>query len=219
MENDLQQVIHVFKSLGYVPYVNPRDTIRHLRGCLWCLDIESENIDTIAISSQKDPNKRDSKPLFMFEYAIRGNLNGINSGRIIVKTSSIWKGFIKKKLETLRWVIPEKTETNLAYSRFGSPPLPGEIWEDGPHKLLANELDNDKTLEDQIMKLTKKIGSQTIYTIYSDRWDTSIRMTCNAWRGIESALKLYSSEHYIVVSQRIFKHIKALRKKYGGLTF
>jgi hypothetical protein len=205
------------RRLGVETHQIPRGNIRHLRGCLWCIDLEHlENINSLTISSQRKLGE--SEPLYKFDYAIRGNIRGIPPDRVILHTKSYFSGLFKRKFSSIRWMIPEESDYT-GYKINGESPKPGEIWEEGPHRVLVNLLNNDHLLMEGLMTQVEELDSITRFSIFSDKWDESIRLTCNAWLEEETALKVYTSEVYIEVCKRVFGHIHAIRRRFGGLTF
>jgi hypothetical protein len=205
------------RRLGVETHQIPRGNIRHLRGCLWCIDLEHlENINSLTISSQRKLGE--SEPLYKFDYAIRGNIRGIPPDRVILHTKSYFSGLFKRKFSSIRWMIPEESDYT-GYKINGESPKPGEIWDEGPHRVLVNLLNNDHLLMEGLMTQVEELDSITRFSIFSDKWDESIRLTCNAWLEEETALKVYTSELYIDVCKRVFGRIHAIRRRFGGLTF
>lgn len=221
MENEelVQETVEVFKSLGYEPYLVPRGTLRHLRGCLWCIDFENfENIDSLGISIQRDPKNLQSKYLFRYEYALRGNIKDIPENRRIAYTELSWKGFIKKKLDSIRWVIPKETDEVSHLKLFGSPPKLGEVWEEGPHNVLVRFLNEDNALMDNVKEFGQRFDVLPIFNIYSDNWGESIRLSISTLVEEKKAL-LFVSPLYIEIAQSVLGHIRLVRRQFGGLTF
>jgi hypothetical protein len=218
-EELVQETIEAFKSLGYEPLLVPRGTLRHLRGCLWCIDFENfENIDSLGISIQRDPKNLPSKYLFRYEYALRGNIKDIPGDRRIAYTELSWKGFIKKRIESIRWVIPKETDEPSHFKLYGRPPKLGEVWDEGPHNVLVRSLNEDTVLLDSIKEFGQRFDVLPILNIYSDEWSESIRLSISTLVE-EKKAPLFFSSLYIEIVQSVFGQIRVVRRQFGGLTF
>jgi hypothetical protein len=214
----LGEIIEVFRSIGCEPHLLPYGNIKHLRGCKWCIDLENlENLDSVAIVVQKKPMETSSKRFIRLEYALRGNVKNIPSNRNIVYTEISLTGFLRKKIKSLRWVIP-KEKSGTSYHLYGNPPKPGEIWEEGPHKFLVGLLNDDIDILERIKELIQN-NQNKVFSIYSDRWGESIRFMYNSLIEEHQAVDLYVCTKYVQIAQSVLGHIKTVRKKFGGLTF
>jgi hypothetical protein len=160
-----------------------------------------------------------SNPLYRFEYAIRGNMRDIPPDRKLAYTESSWKGFIKKKINSIKWAIPPETNDSAQFQIDGAPPKFGEIWEEGPHRALVNHLNEDSILTENLKDLIQRINKLVKFTIYSDKWKESIRFSCSVWSEREKALELYVSAQYLDIAQRVLGHTRRVRRQFGGLTF
>jgi hypothetical protein len=214
----LREIMEAFRSVESEPHLIPLGNIKHLRGCKWCIDLENlENIDSVAIIVQKKPMEINSKRFIRFEYALRGNVKNIPPDRNIAYTDSLFTGFLRKKIKSMRWVIP-KEMSGTSYHAYGNPPKPGEIWEEGPHSFLVGLLNDDNNLIERIKDLIQS-NPNKVFNIYSDRWGESVRFTYNSWIDEEKTVKLYISPKYLTLAQSVLGHIKMVRKRFGGLTF
>ncbi len=221
MENEelVQETIEVLRSIGSEPHLVPRGTLRHLRGCLWCIDFENfENIDSLGISIQRDPRTMNSKFLFKYEYALRGNIKDIPENRKITYTKLSWKGFLKKRLDSIMWVIPKETDQSSSYKMFGSAPKFGEVWEEGPHNVLVGFLNEDTILVDNIKEFGQRFDVLPIFNIYSDKWSESIRLSISTLIE-EKKANMFYSPLYIKIAQSVFGYVREVRRRFGGLTF
>lgn len=215
----LWEIMEGFRSDGCEPNLIPQGNIKHLRGCKWCIDLENlENIDSVAIIAQKKPLEKNSKRHLRFEYALRGNIRDIPSYRNITYTELSLTGFLRKKIKSIRWVIPKETGGTSKYYAYGNPPKPGEVWEEGPHFFLVMLLNEDNNLMKCIKEFTQN-NQNTVFNVYSDRWGESIRLAYNAWIYEQKAVKAYVSHKYLKIAQSVLGHIRVVRKRFGGLTF
>jgi hypothetical protein len=219
MENKfLEIIIQKYTTDGYEPQLIPHQAINHLRGCTWCIDLKNTCIDTVAILAKKDIQERSDKILYMFEYALRGNIRGIPSGRVILQSESKWKGIIRKKLLTVKWVIPNETSPTYIQRRAHNP-KPGEIYNAGPFMTLTRSLNDDEPHITLLKELCQRLGSNSRLIIYSDNWNEAIRLASNDWIPEDRVHRLYTSQLYLEVAKNIFTHLQSLRKQFGGLTF
>jgi hypothetical protein len=218
-EEFIENVIKTYRSKMIAPDFIPRGAVKHLRGCLWCLDLEGiEYIDSVTISSQRGSRELDSDPVYNFEYAVRGTINEVPSGRLIVKTESYWKGFIRRKLMSVTWVIPESGDLS-GFKRYGEAPKPGELYNSGPNKLLVDHLNADTSLIEDLKNFLEGLGDLTSLVLYSDRWGESLRIASSAWFNKERAIDVFISPLYIDISSKVHEYIHEVRQHFGGLTF
>jgi hypothetical protein len=218
-EELIQETMEAFRSIGSKPHLVPEGTLRHLRGCLWCIDFENlENIDSVGISIQRDSRTLDSKFLFRYEYSLRGNIKDIPENRKIAYTELSWKGFLKKRIDTIRWIIPKETDVPTSYKLYGSSPKFGEVWEEGPHNALVKFLNEDSNLMNDVKEFGQRFDVLPIFNIYSDKWNESIRMSIQTMLD-EKKAKLFISPLYIKIAKSVLGHIRVVRRQFGGLTF
>jgi hypothetical protein len=214
----LGETIEAFRSIGCEPHLLPHGNIKHLRGCKWCIDLEKlENLDSVAIIVLKKPMETSSKRFIRLEYALRGNVKNIPSNRNIVYTELSLTGFFRKKIKSIRWVIPKEI-SGTSFHTYGNPPKPGEIWEEGPHNFLVGLLNDDIDLIERIKDLIQS-NPNKVFNIYSDRWGESIRFMYNSLIEEDQAVNFYVSPKYVLIAQSVLGHIKIVRNKFGGLTF
>jgi len=218
-EEFIENVIKTYKSKMIDPVLIPRGAVRHLRGCLWCLDLEGiKYVDSVTISSQRGSRELDSDPVYNFEYAVRGTINEVPSGRLVVKTESSWKGFIRRKLRTVSWIIPESSDIS-GFKRYGQSPKPGELYDSGPNKMLVDLLNTDTSLIEDLKYFLEGLGDLTSLVVYSDRWDESLRLAIDIWYNEERSREVFISSTYIDISSRVLEYVHEVRQHFGGLTF
>ena len=67
--------------------------------------------------------------------------------------------------------------------------------------------------------LKEKGRSNLKFTIFSDRWGESLRLSGNLWLEPVEMIGIYASKTYLEIVSEIFKHLKKVRRYFGGLTF
>jgi hypothetical protein len=218
-EEFIENVIKTYRSQGIVTELIPRGAVKHLRGCLWCMDLEGiKHIDSVTISSQRGSRELDSDPVYNFEYALRGTINEVPPGRLIVKTESSWKGFIRRELKTVSWAVPESSDIS-GFKRYGESPKPGELYEGGPNKLLVDLLNTDILLLEDLKCFLEGLGDLTSLVVYSDRWGESLRLAVGTWFNEDRSREVFISPLYIDISSSVFGYVQEVRQRLGGLTF
>ena len=217
----LTETVNRFESLGLEPHVVPQGNISHLRGCFLCIDLKAGNIDS-ALILNKLSFVEDPKYLYRVDYAVRGTISGIPGQREIVYTKPDLEGFLRKRIRGVTWNVPdEQVSDQLGSNVFrGSPPMPGEVWDEGPHRYLTQHLNSDQPLIEQITTLTQGLGEPYLQlTLSSDPWGESIRLGGSLWMNWDQAAQVYCSPAYIRMSDRVLGHIRETRSRFGGLTF
>jgi hypothetical protein len=218
-EEFIENVIKTYRSQGIVTELIPRGAVKHLRGCLWCMDLEGiKHIDSVTISSQRGSRELDSDPVYNFEYALRGTINEVPTGRLIVKTESSWKGFIRRELKTVSWAVPESSDIS-GFKRYGESPKPGELYEGGPNKLLVDLLNTDISLLEDLQCFLEGLGDLTSLVVYSDRWGESLRLAIGTWFNEDKSREVFISPSYIDISSSVFGYVQEVRQRLGGITF
>ncbi len=154
---------------------------------------------------------------------MRGNIKGILQRRKITETKLDLKGLFKKKIGDIEWIVPaEKIAEIYRYTMKseGISPKPGEVWINGPHQTLADKLNKDRDLRIKIIEYLKEKGRSNLkFTIFSDRWGESLRLSGNLWLEPVEMIGTYASKTYLQIVSEIFKHLKEVRRFFGGLTF
>jgi len=217
-EEFISKVIDAYNSMELEPVLIPRGTIRHLRGCLWCLDLDDvKEIDSVAISGQRRSKDSSSFPVYSFEYALRGNLRDIQEGRLMVQMISSFKGFLRRELTSVKWAVPKPGDLS-SLNRFGKAPVPGEVYPEGPHEYLVELLNRDSKLNNILIRLVDDLGENTKFFVYTDLWGESIRFACNSWVSAERAVEVFLSKQYLKLSKGVLGHVSEVRNRFGGLT-
>jgi hypothetical protein len=207
-------------SLDLEPILIPSGRIDCLRGGLSCFELNNEDIDAAILLKQS------RSKLFKVDYAVRGNIQGVLPGRIVSETELKLKGVLRKKLEEFAWISPlidEKVDEfrrKIAMSSGGVAPGPGELWEEGPHRRLSSLLNGDVDLkESYVMFIERKRGRFLSLSVWSDRWGESLRVSGDLWLEAEELEATYANEDYIYLVSIICRHVKKLRRDFGGIAF
>ena len=226
-DESLNRVLHVLTELGITPKIVPNGTISHLRGAYNCIDLMgTKDIDSVLLLSKLNRSfdfRSDPRYLHRLDYAVRGNIKGILPGRMITQTAFDVKGLFKKKISDIKWILlaERRSEAYASPSTIeGILPKPGEIWSDGPHQMLVDQLNNNRDLHQKLLKYCQeKEVPQIQFTLFSDRWGESLRLAGNIWLNPKKLTDLYASRRYLEIISIIFLHLKNIRKIFGGLTF
>jgi hypothetical protein len=221
-------VIEALKKLELEPEVIPHGRIDELRGGISCINLKSgKDLDAAILLSKFKHNRSPlarSRTLLRVDYAIRGTIKGVLSGRTLSRTILETEGYLRKNLVGVKWETPmydpKKDPRNMGVRTEGQAPEQGELWEGGPHQTLAERLNNDRKLMDSIETFMKsKIGSSVCLSVSSDERGESIRIRGGIWVRTDILLKLYTTPRYLKIASTIGQHIKELRKSFGGLSF
>jgi hypothetical protein len=221
-ENDLvvDRVNDALVSLDLKPTLIPSGRIDCLRGGLSCFELDNEEIDAAILLKQSRSR------LFRIDYAVRGNVRGVLPGRIISETELRLKGVLRKKLEDFSWVTPTISEKvdefrrRIEMSRGGVVPGSGELWEDGPHMRLSRVLNEDLELRAVYSRLIERKRSRFLsLSVWSDRWGESIRVSGDLWFETEELDSTYLNKDYTHLTSSICRHVKQLRRDFGGIAF
>lgn len=217
------RILETLSSLGLEPLLIPSGRTDALRGGFACLDLRSASyIDAVILRGHRPIGS--SVPRYIFDYAVRGTIRGINPGSMIIRTSYEIEGFLRKRIVGLNWEVPvKKTENSFKYpySKIeGQPIRSGEIWEGGPHQILLDILNGDAELKSEIKSLIDDRKSlKPNISVFVDGWGESIRIGIGMWLTEKEALLVYAGLPYISIVEHIAKNIKDVRQNYGGLTF
>jgi len=216
----LEEATRRFEAIGLGPQLIPRDSISHLRGCLHCINLSGNNIDS-ALIFQKLSFQENPRYFYRVDYAVRGTLRGVPSQRKIAYTKLSLEGFLRKRLRGVAWRVPEEqAEEPPLIQHEELPPLPGEVWQEGPHQTLISLLNGDQALMEQITSLVLGLGEPYLYlTLSSDNWGESLRLRGSLMVDWPQASRVYTSEAYIRVADSILGHLRGVRGMFGGLTF
>ena len=206
------------------PRLIPSGKIEWLKGGFSCIELEARRGVDAAVLLLNAQYGTDH--LYRVDYAVRGNIKGLLPNRIISRISLKTSGLIKKKIEKIMWEVPE-TELREDTSRFtfqaeidGLPPGPGEVWEGGPHQKLTELLNQDDSLINSLRDVNeKRRGPFLLLSVVSDVREESIRIIGNLWIKPQDLLATYATPTYFGIVEKIGKHIKEVRKEFGGLAF
>ena len=233
LEQPYKKVVDLFRkaleSLELEPRPIPPRRIDSLRGGVSCFELTGKAIDAAVLLSRsrlENLYARDSEAFFRVDYAVRGNIRGILSGRIVSKTALRLKGLVRKSLEELQWELPSRDrgldtrQMSLRARDEGVPPGPGELWEGGPHQKLTEMLNQDPELVESLESFVERRRGRFLkLSIISDRWGASIRVRGNMWLESPDFLATYATPTYLGIVDKIGGHIKEVRRAFGGIAF
>ena len=218
-----EETMRLLGSHGFKPRVAPQGSVRELRGGLTCIDLEEGgNIDSALLLARGNVAGLEPRFLYRIDYAVRGDLHGIQAGRRITYVHVTREGFLRKRLKALSWVVPREQDSQHYYSLStdGAPPGPGEVWEGGPHQVLTGLLNGDDELMDGVSELVTRLGDvNTVFNVFSDWWGESLRVSGGFWVRAEKMATVYASPPYLRIVDHIFGHLRETRRRFGGLTF
>jgi len=245
-----EEAMRLLESHGLKPRTVPRGSVRELLGGLACMDLEEGgNIDSALLMargrlSEPEPPfilNLDSSGVHVdatmllargdalrqgllcrIDYAVRGDLQGVQPGRMITSLSATWEGLFRKRLKDYRWVVPREQENQPSYSlgADGAPPSPGEVWEGGPHQVLAGLLNGDDQLMEMVRGLAARHGEvNPLLKVFSDRWGESLRVSGGLWMRAHELAVVHASEQYLKTVDLVCGHLRETRRRFGGLTF
>lgn len=223
----IELVLGALRGLGLEPKPIESGRIDELRGGIKCFDLTCEDLDSAVLKSKSDVGMlllAESRSLYSIDYAVRGNIKGILPRRIVSRTAFEHQGLLRKRLVRLRWELPrEKRADSGSYIRpmaESLPPAPGELWEGCPHQELTDRLNGDSelmgALHAHVGKLEKR--PQTI-NVVSDIWGESLRICGGLMLDHKDLVNVYASPAYFDIVARIGRHLKEVRRSFGGLTF
>jgi hypothetical protein len=250
--NELREAtIRLLESRGLKPRTVPRGSVTELLGGLACMDLdEGGNIDSallLARGRASDPDKKyilnleagvnidstmllaggnieepEQRLLCRIDYAVRGDIQGIRSGRRITSLRAVREGLLRKKVKDHDWVVPREQDSQpgISFGAGGAPPAPGEVWEGGPHQVLVGLLNGDSDLMDGVRALAARLGDvDPLFSVFSDRWGESLRVSGGPWVRADELAAIHASEQYLMAVDRVCGHIRETRRRFGGLTF
>jgi len=249
LEELKDETMWLLEARGLKPRAVPRGSVRELLGSLACIDLgEGRNIDSALLMARGkisdaetpfllklDPEVRvdstvllargdalETRLLCRIDYAVRGDLQGVQPGRRIASLCATWEGLLRKRLKDYRWVVPREQGNHPGYSLStdGAPPGPGEVWDGGPHQVLAGLLNGDEELMDRVKALAVRHGDvNPLFSVFSDRWGESLRVSGGPWVKAHGLAAAHTSEQYLEAVDRVCGHLRETRRRFGGLTF
>lgn len=221
-------ILDSLTGLGLEPRLIPRGSIDELRGGIRCFDLEAgDGVDSAILLSKLDVELypiEDARTVYKIDYVVRGNIKGVLRGRIISETTPELKGLLRKRLVGLRWKTPKEQKGGSSVYRSrdkgGSPPGQGELWDGGPHMTLTERLNRDPDLIKSLKTLTSgEGGAPPNLTVFSDGWGESVRIRGHPWLRARDLPAVYTAPSYLWIVSRIGRHVKEVRRRFGGLTF
>jgi len=250
LEELKDEAMRLLEARGLRPRLVPRGSVRELLGGLACIDLEEGgNIDSALLMargrlSEPEPpfilnldsggvhvdatmllargDALEQGLLCRIDYAVRGDLQEVQPGKMITSLSATWQGLLRKRLKDHRWVVPSEQESKPNYSLGvdGAPPSPGEVWERGPHKVLVGLLNGDDELMEMVRGLAARHGEvNPLLKVFSDRWGESLRVSGGLWVRLHELEAVHASEQYLKTVDLVCGHLREIRRRFGGLTF
>jgi hypothetical protein len=221
-------VLDALMDQGLEPRTVDRGRIDELRGGIRCFDLKAgDGVDAAVLLSMvafgRYPSD-ETRSLFKVEYAVRGTLKGVLPGRILTRMAPEFKGLLRKRLVALRWGVPTAPRGGARSPPLlgsgGLPPSPGELWEGGPHQELTERLNGDTDLMEALRATPRGEGDDPlILSVFTDGWGESIRVRGDPWFEARDLPLMYVAPAYLGIVNLIGRHIKEVRKSFGGLTF
>lgn len=210
--------------LGLEPSLIPHGRMDELRGGVSSFDLKAGGgIDAAVLLSRWNYlsfRTEEGKNLFRVDYAVRGSIRGVLSGRILARTSAKTRGLLRREIIDLGWEVPREVRGEaLNAADEATSPGPGELWDGCPHQALAESLNGDDELMASIKSIIQERKGSLTIKVFSDRWGESIRIGGSLWLDAQALQALYLGPAYIRAADRIGMHIKEVRRRFGGLAF
>jgi len=215
----ISEVYNFFKELGLGPETIPEKSFQELRGGVKSYNFAKGNsIDAgVLVSKIELGDEEGLKRMYKIEYALRGTLKGIEKSKVIALTSYKLSGFLNKRVEAIEWITP-KNRFEYHIRQF-EPPTLGEVWSGSPYVRIIANLNLNTDLNQEIVHfLNKKRKPEMKLLAHSDNWGESIRVNSTLWLPRQEIKKIYADPQYIEIVSQIIKHMKTVRKDFGGLT-
>jgi hypothetical protein len=214
-------LLKAFQGLSLEPKLIPSGRIEAIRGGLSTFEFQHENEVDTAVLLKKFGDRTFLESRYKIDYALRGNIKGILPGRIVTMVSPIMKGRLKKRILSVNWKIPpphKDAKKNIRKVKI-RPPGPGEIWKESPYQRITDSLNQDVELNESLRNFLDKKGPLMSPSIISDRWGETIRIRTNFWVKSQEILPIYATHEYLGLMNHIARHIKEVRRIFGGITF
>jgi len=180
------------------------------------------NIDSTMLLARGTVVEPEQRFLCRIDYAVRGDIQGIQAGRRITNLRATREGFLRRRLKSYTWVVPREQDGQQSYSLSvdGAPPVPGEVWEGGPHQVLVGLLNGDDALMNGVRELATRLGDvDATFNVFSDRGGESLRVSGGFWVKADELATAHASEQYLKIIDGVFGHLRETRRRFGGLTF
>jgi hypothetical protein len=220
-------VLSALEEQGLQPEVIPRGSVNELKGGSHCialkpgLELDAAIILSRTIYDQPDLSEFRSK--YRISYAVRGTIRRVLPNRILSRIAYGRKGFFVKTPTCTGWEVPTE-DRGTSMFRVGSgfeglPPSRGELWEGGPHQTLTGRLNGDVDLGAALMELARALEAPFTVSVVSDSWGESLRICGDAWLDAHNLPSAYLAPGYVGSVTRIARHIREVKRTFGGLTF
>jgi hypothetical protein len=213
----LNQVLDALMRLGLEPKVIPHGRIDELRGGI-CIELKTEGVDAALLLSRLEYTA-ERRSRYRVDYAVRGTIRGVRSGRVIAQTRTRIRGLLRRKVEAVEWHVPRRRGEKLRLKSEAIPPSEGELWEGCPHERLIELLNDDGELLEAIRDFLEVFSPDLRLSIFADGWGESIRIGGNLWLRAEKLNECYLSPEYLSIVENIGRYVRLLRKEFGGLAF
>jgi hypothetical protein len=250
--NELRDAaMRLLGSHGLEPRAVPRGSVRELLGVLACMDLDEGgnidsallrvrgrasdpdakyilnleagvNIDSTMLLAGIDTEGAEQRLLCRIDYAVRGNIQGIQPGRRITSLRAVREGLLRRRVKDYTWVVPREQDGQPGYplGSDGAPPGPGEVWDGGPHQVLVGLLNGDEGLMDGVRALAARLGDvDPLFSVFSDRWGESLRVSGGLWVRADELAAIHVSGQYLKAVEGVCGHLRETRRRFGGLTF
>lgn len=215
----INEVYNFFKTLGLEPRIVPEKSFDELRGGVKSYNFDKgKNIDaSVLVSKIELGEEKGVKRAYKIEYALRGTLKGVEKSKVIALTAFKLTGILNKKVERIEWITPKN---RFEYTiRHIEPPTIGEVWGGSPYLKIIESLNLNSDLNEEILDfINKNSRPEMRLLVHSDNWGESIRINSTLWVPRKEIKGIYADPQYIEIVNRMFSHVKTVRKEFGGLT-
>lgn len=180
------------------------------------------NIDSALLLAGGNMEEAEQRLLCRIDYAVRGDIRGIRPWRRIISLRAVREGLFRKKIKDHAWAVPREQDSRHSHALTvdGALPGPGEVWEGGPHQVLAGLLNGDEGLMDSVKALAVRHGIvNPLLNVFSDRWGESIRVSSGIWVKADDLTAVHASGLYLEAVNLVCGHLRETRRRFGGLTF
>ena len=231
-EPDVPDLVkQLLEGLGLSPDQMPPSHVNSLRGGQAFFNLVDEDLDGVLMLSRSSTEigsggvrVRDaSDRLYRLDYAVRGNIRGVLPRRIIAAPFPVVRGMLRKSVDSIVWQTPREG-TPSVYQSSGAfddeqPPGPGEVFGGSPYEVIAVALNGDPELKNKLIGLATRKGSSLIPRIVTDRWGDSIRLQACRWTTLGGLPLTYAARDYVDIVASIAKHVREVRRVFGGVSF
>ena len=212
----LEDVLEAFRELGLEPRVIPHGRVDELRGGV-CLELEMEGVDAALLLSRLG-YRAEGRNRYRVDYAVRGTIRGVLPGRVMAETRSRARGLLRRRIKAVEWRLPRGRGEGLGLRSEGTPPSEGELWEGCPHERLVALLNGDEALQRALTSFLRDFPELRL-SVFTDGWGESIRIRGSLWLRAEEVVGCYLRPEYLSVVAAVARHVREVRREFGGLTF